>query len=247
VLFEVLLAVAAVTAGAVASMAGFGIGSILTPLFALRLETKLAVAAVSVPHLLGTLLRFWYLRRHLDYRVFLNFGIFSATGGLSGALLHSLASSPLLAGVFAVLLLFAGLSALAGWTGQMRLGRRTAWVAGVVSGTLGGMVGNQGGIRSAALLGFNLERQAFVATATAIGLVVDVARIPFYLAGSAAELLDAWRLIALAVVGVLAGTVFGQPILRRIPQEIFLRVVGALLVGLGVFMLFQAAPGRRLQ
>jgi uncharacterized membrane protein YfcA len=241
VLFDVLIAVAAAAAGAVASVAGFGIGSILTPLFALRLDTKLAVAAVSIPHLLATLLRFWYLRRHLDFKVFVNFGILSAAGGLTGALLHSLASSPLLAGVFAALLLFAGISALAGWTGKMRLGRRAAWIAGAVSGTLGGMVGNQGGIRSAALLGFGLDQQAFVATATAVGLVVDAARIPFYVAGSALEMLNAWRLIAVAVAGVLAGTIFGQPILRRIPQTTFLRVLGALLLALGLFMLFQAA------
>ena len=45
---------------------------------------------------------------------------------------------------------------------------------------LGGLVGNQGGLRSAALLGFRLDRDTFVATATAIGLFVDGARMPIY-------------------------------------------------------------------
>src|SRR5574337_446417 len=48
-------------AGGIASVAGFGIGSLLTPLFALRVGTRLAVAAVSVPHVLATALRFWRL------------------------------------------------------------------------------------------------------------------------------------------------------------------------------------------
>ena len=37
-----------------------------------------------------------------------------------------------------------------------------AWLAGALSGLLGGLVGNQGGIRSAALLGFNLSKANFV-------------------------------------------------------------------------------------
>ncbi|HEU4414943.1 MAG TPA: hypothetical protein VFT65_09200 [Candidatus Angelobacter sp.] len=47
----VLLFFAAALAGAIASLAGFGIGSVLTPLLALSVGTKQAVVAVSIPHL----------------------------------------------------------------------------------------------------------------------------------------------------------------------------------------------------
>jgi len=50
--FQILVALAATVAGGIASIAGFGIGSILTPLLAAAYGTKLAVAVVSVPHLL---------------------------------------------------------------------------------------------------------------------------------------------------------------------------------------------------
>src|SRR5690242_2059355 len=66
--FEILVAIVAVLAGAVASVAGFGIGSLLTPLLALRTGMRLAVAVVSVPHLAGTLLRFWQLKGQVDRR-----------------------------------------------------------------------------------------------------------------------------------------------------------------------------------
>jgi hypothetical protein len=49
--FLVLVAAVAVPAGAIASVSGYGIGSLLTPLLALQVETKLAVVAMSVPHL----------------------------------------------------------------------------------------------------------------------------------------------------------------------------------------------------
>lgn len=64
--------------------------------------------------------------------------------------------------------MFAGVSAITGYAHRMRFGSKAAWIAGALSGLLGGLVGNQRGIRSAALLGFQLERRAFVATATAI-------------------------------------------------------------------------------
>jgi uncharacterized membrane protein YfcA len=60
--FLALAAGVAILAGAIASVSGFGIGSLLTPLLAVRVGSKLAVAAVSVPHLTATALRFWLLR-----------------------------------------------------------------------------------------------------------------------------------------------------------------------------------------
>jgi uncharacterized membrane protein YfcA len=237
--FHAALGVAALLAGGVASVAGFGIGSILTPLLALQAGTQLAVAAISIPHFLGTALRFSLLRGNVDKRVLLQFGILSAVGGLMGALLHSVATNPALSLVFAVLLIFAGLGALFGYTSRMRFGRRTAWVAGAISGLLGGLVGNQGGIRAAALLGFGLSRDAFVGTATAIGLIVDAARMPIYFMAAGGELRPLIPAIAVASFGVLLGTVFGAKVLQRIPHRLFQRVVGAVISALGVVMLMQ--------
>lgn len=242
---EILIAAASFAAGAVAAVAGFGIGSILTPLLSVWVGTRLAVAAVSVPHLAATLLRFLMLRSRVDRRVLLHFGVLSAAGGLGGALLHAAASNPALTIMFAALLMFAGTAGLTGFMRRVRLGPRAAWLAGAVSGLFGGLVGNQGGIRSAALLGFGLGRQEFVATATAIGLVVDAARMPVYFATAGGELWGMWRLIAVSTACALAGTLFGTRVLRRIPEQAFHRVVGVLLLALGLFMLWRAveSPG----
>src|SRR5215510_8760484 len=118
-MFSILVLFASVLAGAVAAVSGFGIGSLLTPLLATQYGTKLAVAIVSVPHVLATAVRFAGLRRHLDRKVFLNFGIMSAAGGLLGALLNARANSPMLAIVFGCLLIFAGVSGLSGFVDRM--------------------------------------------------------------------------------------------------------------------------------
>ena len=241
--FGFVVAAAAVLAGAVASIVGFGIGSLLTPLFAVRVGTQLAVAAVSIPHLFATALRFWRLRSHVDRRVLTSFGATSAAGGLTGALLHSYATNRALSLAFGVILLFVGASELTGLARRMRFHGPVAWIAGAASGLFGGLVGNQGGIRSAAMLGFDVDKEAFVATATAIGLIVDGARMPVYFATQLHAIARVWPLIALATVGTIIGTLGGVRVLGRIPEHAFRRIVAAILLMLGAYMTYVGGAG----
>ena len=235
--YLIAVLVVAAVAGAIASVSGFGIGSLMTPLFTLRLPMKLAVAAVSVPHCVATGYRFWLLRKSVDRRLLWNFGLMSALGGLAGALLQSYSGSPVLTLVLSSLLIFTGVMSLTGASKRLQFHRTMAWIAGIVSGLLGGLVGNQGGIRSAAMLGFHVPREAFVATATAVGLIVDGARLPVYLATQGHELLKLWPMILVATIGAVIGTLAGARILKRIPEPIYQRVVACLLLALGFYML----------
>jgi uncharacterized protein len=232
-----LVTCAGILAGAIASISGFGIGSILTPLLATWIGTKLAVAVVSIPHFIGTALRFVVIREHVDRRVLWTFGATSAAGGLAGALLHTWMRSAVLGYVLGVLLVFAGFMGITGLAARMRFGKREAWLAGGLSGVFGGLVGNQGGIRSAALLGFNLQRDAFVATATAIALLVDLFRMPVYAALQFQQIASQWQIAALATIGVIVGTVSGKWMLRRIPENTFRMIVSGIILVLGIWML----------
>ncbi|HEX7118540.1 MAG TPA: sulfite exporter TauE/SafE family protein [Longimicrobiales bacterium] len=231
-----------ILAAGIASVSGFGIGSLLTPLLALEVGTKLAVAAIALPHAVATAQRFWMLRSHVDRRVLLGFGIASAAGGLVGALAHAWVSSRALTVIFGVVVALAGLSEFTGWMRRVRWGRRSAWIAGASSGVLGGLVGNQGGIRTAALLGFDVPKESFVATSTAIGLFVDAARLPVYLATEWRAILGIWPLVVAAVAAVVVGTALGTRVLGRLPQRLFRRMIAALLIVLGLYMA-AAGPG----
>ncbi len=237
--FDGALVVIATVAGAVAAIAGFGIGSLLTPLLALRTGTKVAVAAISLTHLVGTAVRLWMMWRHVDRGLLWNFGIASGVFGLLGALIHAYLSSHVLSWIFGGLLVLAGASTLTGVMEKFRPGRKTAWTAGGLSGVLGGLVGNQGGVRTAALLGFNVPRDGFVATATAIALMVDFGRVPVYLVTDWSSLKQQWLSILLALLGVVAGTILGARVLGRIPEKMFHRVVAVLVIALGVYMILR--------
>lgn len=234
--FTAFLAIVAVVAAGIAAVTGFGIGSLLTPTLAIAAGTKLAVAAIAIPHLVGTAQRFWRLRAHVHRRILWGFGIASAVGGLTGALVHAWVSSRTLSIVFGIVVALAGVSELTGWMRRVRWGRRSAWVAGAASGALGGMVGNQGGIRTAALLGFDVPKESFVATSTAIGLFVDAARMPVYLTTEWREIAGISSLIITATIGVVVGTAVGTRVLTRVPERLFRKFVAVLLIVLGVYM-----------
>ena len=235
----VLLAVCSIVAGVIAAVAGFGIGSLLTPTMASIVPAKVAVAAVSIPHFVATAYRCWQLRDKVDVRLLKSFGVMSAVGGLAGAVANYFSASHTLEIVLGILLLFVGIGGFFGLTKRLRFEGPWAWIAGAVSGFLGGLVGNQGGLRSGAMTGLGVSRDAFIATATATGLVVDGARMPVYIAGQWQELVRLWPQILWMTIGVVVGTVAGMALLKRIPENIFFRVVSVLLVILGTWLILK--------
>lgn len=237
-LFLAALFAVAVVAGATASLAGFGIGSLLTPLVAAQFGTPVAVAAVALPHAIATALRAWRLRDAIDRDVLRGFGLVSAVGALTGALVYARIGAGALTVVLALLLLATSLAALTGWTSRWRARGAAVWGLGLASGLFGGVAGNQGGVRAAALLAFALAPRAFVATSTATGLLVDAARLPVYLWRAGGAIGALWQEIAIASAGVLVGTLLGERILLGMSPERFRRVLGALIGLLGLWLLW---------
>jgi len=236
-MFLALVLVIAMVSGATASVAGFGIGSMLTPLLAKRLGMTVAVAAVAVPHAVATALRCWRLRASIDWRVLRTFGLLSATGALIGALLYTRFSNRVLTTVLGVLLIATALAGLTDWARRWHPDGPLAGAFGFASGLFGGLAGNQGGLRAAAMFAFGLAPAAFVATSTAAGLLVDAGRLPVYLWRSGAALTGYVWPIVVATVGVLVGTLLGERILFGLSIERFRRVVSILIGALGVWLL----------
>jgi uncharacterized membrane protein YfcA len=239
-MFLTAVFVVAVLSGATASVAGFGIGSLLTPLLATQLGTATAVAAVAIPHAAATALRWWRLRHAVDRAVIRRFGLLSAAGGLAGALLYSRFSGRTITLVLGLLLIITSLAAITEWNSRWAPHGKMVGGVGFLSGLFGGVAGNQGGLRAAAMLSFSLSPVAFVATSTATGLLVDIARTPVYLWRAGPELLGLYGPLGVATAGVLLGTIVGERILLGIPPRRFRMIVGAVIGALGVWIVAQA-------
>ena len=60
--FALVVAAVAMLAGAIAAVAGTGVGSLVTPALSLRIDIRDAVLAVTAPHLVFNALRCWSVR-----------------------------------------------------------------------------------------------------------------------------------------------------------------------------------------
>jgi uncharacterized membrane protein YfcA len=192
------------------------------------------VAILAIPHALATAIRFVRLRSDVHLPTFKQFGLASAAGGLAGAALQSRLGSSVLTILLASLLVLAGSTELA--RRRVPLPETGFWrlLGGVLSGLFGGLVGNQGGIRAAALLGFRLTPRQIVATATASALLVDAARLPIYMLSAGPVIARSTSIWITASIGVTIGTFIGVPLLGRIPEPTYRRLVGLLLLLLGI-------------
>jgi uncharacterized protein len=229
-----------VLGGALAAITGAGIGSTLVPLLALRVDLKLAVAIAAVPHLIGGAIRALQLRHAIDRGVLVRFGAICAVASLVGALLHTQVASALVTYFFAALLVVAGVIATLGVAERLHFGRHAAWAAGAASGFFGGFAGEQGGLRAVGMFGFDLRKDAFVATTTAVGVAIDAFRLPVYVAAQWSDVArrETGAVLGVATVGVVLGTLVGRMLLKHIPENAFKRVLGIALIVIGVLLFF---------
>jgi uncharacterized protein len=165
----------------------------------------------------------------------------SAAGGLAGALLQGALSAPALLAVLGTLLIATGVASLTGSFGGHRPSAPLALGLGLCSGFFGGLAGNQGGLRAAGLLAFDLTPRAFLATSTAVALLVDLARTPVYLVRAGPRLTSLALPITVAAAGCLIGTVWGERLLLRLSAPAYRRVVGAGVSAIGVWLLTRAS------
>ena len=229
--------------GAIASVSGFGIGSLLTPTLALQIDPRLAVAAVSIPHVVGTAIRFWMLRQHVDTGVLVRFGATSALGSLAGAV----------AGAF---VRPGGLAAAARGPAALRRRRRAAGVdpADALRRPLG--LGGRRRLWSVRRPGRQPGRaaggrDARLPPAEGRRLWPPPPPSPWSWTppgcrSTRGPTAPGWSriapLIALATAGVVLGTLVGHRVLAAVPERLFRVVVALLLLALGVVVI--VAPER---
>jgi uncharacterized membrane protein YfcA len=186
----------------------------------------------------ATAVRCWRLRKSIDRQVLKGFGVASAVGGIIGAFaLFRFESEARV--ILGLLLLATGIAGLTGWNRAVTPSGIGSTILGGLSGLFGGLAGNQGGLRAAALSTYRLTPAQFVATSTAVGLMVDAARMPVYVARGSGRLSELAIPIAIATAGVLVGTIAGERLLLRLSKDQFTRIVSVLILILGAWLLFQ--------
>jgi uncharacterized protein len=155
-----LIGVVALLTSGLTLFSGFGLGTVLMPVFALFFPVPLAIAATAVVHFANNIFKFGLMAKQADWRVVAQFSVTAAIAAMAGAgLLNLFDKMPVIVNytlggstfeitmikavigtlimVFALLELWPRFQALAFPPRWLPLG-------GALSGFFGGLSGNQG-------------------------------------------------------------------------------------------------------
>jgi uncharacterized membrane protein YfcA len=232
----IIPAVVAFVAAALTLMTGFGLGTILTPIFLIFYDVKIAILIVAVVHLLNNLLKLSLFSRYVSLDILKRFGVLTLFGAFIGAFLQGEMDSSGVKVLLGIILVFLGLKEALGLGEKLRLTQKIDFIGGFLSGLLGGFVGNQGAIRSAYLLNYNIPKEVFVATAAIIASVVDITRIPIYIFNNRDALATNEPLLFITIASAFTGTFAGKRLLKKVSHEAFKLYVSAMVIIIGVLL-----------
>lgn len=239
----IALWLAAFAAQIIGTLTGFGSATILTPIAILFMDIKLAIPLVAFYHLFANIARLGFFYRTIEFRVVRWFGVAAVIFGMAGAWLSTRLSSDwlqLVLGVFLCWYVFK--SVRQGTILKVKANNRALFFGGVGSGTLAGLIGAGGAIRSACLLAWGLPKEVYLGTSALIAACVDLTRLPVYLiSGDFSE--GIWKAGIGLIVAAFAGAWGGKWLVNRVSQQRFVQVVLALLGIMGVRFVWKGLHG----
>lgn len=254
-LSHLVIATVALLASGLTLFSGFGLGTILMPVFALFFPVTVAIPATAVVHLANNLFKVGLVGRRANWGVLLRFAPAAALTAMAGAwLLGLLADMPAVAryellgqmrelhpvklAIGLVIILIAILE-LSPRFSRLAFPPRFLFLGGLISGFFGGLSGNQGAFRSAFLLRAGLDKEAFVSTGVVAAVIVDTVRLAvyglsFYATSFAALGGEVGGVVATAIVAAFLGAYIGARLLKKVTLRLVQFVVAAMMVVIGL-------------
>lgn len=258
----VLLPTLAAALAAVTLLSGFGLGTVLMPVFAIFFPIEVAIAATGIVHLSNNLFKIALVGKWASVPVCVRFGVPAIVAAFVGAgLLAALAPteplhrytiggyvatitiSSLLVGV--LLAVFAALELMPRYQ-RLTISPRLLPLGGALSGFFGGLTGMQGALRAPFLLRAGLSKEQFVGTTAVVSTGVDVARLVVYALGFAHlarmsdhSVLSQPRVIALVGLTSAAGclgTWLGKKFIRTTTMTTVRTLIAAMLFTLAALL-----------
>lgn len=221
---ELLLFSSAFISEILGTIAGFGSSTVFLPLALLFLDFKTALVLVAFFHVFGSFARTGLFRKGLDMKLLLHFGGPSILASVVGAIFVSSISQVTLKGILGLFLVLYSIFSVLDDHFKIIENEKNMVVGGILSGFLAGLIGTGGALRGAFLTAFRTRKQTYYASAAAIGLVVDLTRIPIYLSQGFLQKQFYWHVPVLLLIAVI-GSIIGKKIVDRIPSREFSKLV----------------------
>ncbi len=225
---------------------GFGLGTILTPVFMIFFPVELAIALTGVVHFFNNIFKLFLVGGHASKEVLLRFGIPAVIAAIFGSwiLLNITGLEPLffyefsgkqivvypVKFVVAILLIIFATIDLVPYFNSLQFGKDKLPIGGALSGFFGGLSGNQGALRSAFLIRAGLTKESFVATAVVVSTFVDFTRLSIYATRfTTSGLTENLTLVCSATISGIAGAYIGNKLLKKVTLR-FLQVTVAIML-----------------
>jgi len=255
-----VVAVAAFLAAGLTMYSGFGLGTLMLPVFALFLPVEMAVVATALVHGANNVFKVSLLGRNADREVVVNFGLPAVLAAIVGAMAlgwfvqsdsaitievndRTVAEITPVKLVIGILMIGFAFFELLPRFRKLEFDRRYLPLGGVLSGFFGGLSGHQGALRSAFLAKTGLTTQGFVGSNAVIGFLVDLTRISVYLTlfaavGTGTRAFGAWPLVIIGAAAAFCGVLVARRFLHKVTMNGVRIMVAVLLFGVGAALLF---------
>ena len=246
-----IIAISAFIASLGTFFSGFGLGTILLPVFSLFFSLEIALVTTAFVHLINGIFKVPLTFKNVKWSVFLRFGVFAFLGTFVGSYLIKQTGD---LGVFYSIEIFNHFNQVnftSFFLGSMmlifsflefsHLLKKTeishSWipVGGLVSGFFGGFSGHQGALRSAFLSNSGLSKFEFVATSALIGVMIDIIRMSTYYQNLDSEI--PIELISIGASFAILGSITGNRMLKKTEMKNVKNIVGLFLFSIGTLML----------
>lgn len=254
-MMDFLIPAVAFFASLLTFFSGFGLGTIMVPVFLLFFPVELAIALSGIIHLLNNMFKITLIWSYIDRKVLLRFGTAALFAAFLGALLLSILSETdgpvnyVLAGyqghttylniTIGVMLFIFALVELIPGVKLMNVSDNKLILGGLLSGFAGGLSGHQGALRTIFLVKAGLSAEAFIATGISIALIVDLTRIPIYFSTMDPQSIsENASLLISATLSAFIGAVIGRRLLKKVKISALQTLVGVLILVVSVLLGF---------
>ncbi len=250
----IIICTAAVITSALTLFSGFGLGTLLMPVFAIFFPIEMAIAMTALVHLFNNFLKLAIFGKHSNRSVLIKFALPAIVAAIVGAYVLTWFSEikPLLVYEFgsrvaeispvklmiAVFIMIFSLFEILPKLQRFEFDNRYLVVGGTLSGFFGGLSGHQGALRSAFLARSGLTKEAFIGTGVTIACLVDLVRISVYSTHIAlTDAFDNIPLLTVATLSAFLGVFLGGRLVEKVTMRTIQAMVSILLfilaIGLG--------------
>jgi uncharacterized protein len=242
-----LICLVALIGSGLTLFSGFGLGTILLPVFGLFFPIEIAIILTSIVHFSNNLLKLFLFGKKANFTIILQFGIPAILFAFLGAIILNFLtlSKPILEYVFfdksfsivpikliiGLLLIVFSLIDIIPKYKNLEFDKKYLPIGGVLSGFFGGLSGHQGALRSAFLIRTHLTKEVYIATGVVIACLVDVSRLSVYIPQIIEKntALD-YKLVVFATLSAFCGVYFGNKLLQKTTIKTIQGIVAIMLM-----------------